>query len=233
MAAAGLWCLYRNRRLARIWLAAAFLFLWLISWPPFAAFAIGTLEWQAPRLTTAPHNAQAIVVLSGGLLPADPPQPPAIANTATYARCLHAAWLYRNGWRLPIVVTGGNTSQGFNLANAMAQIIRQQGVPSDDIWQEGAAQSTYENARFTARLLAPHRIYRILLVTEAYHMPRSRAVFRHAGFDVVPSPCFFQSSRFPGQWTDWILPTPNAILTCEDAFHEWLGLITYRLRDRL
>lgn len=233
LAAIGLWRLYRNRRDARRWLTAAFASLWLLSWPPFASLAIGTLEWQTPRLTARPENVQAIVVLSAGLLAPDPPQPPAVVNASTYVRCLHAAWLYQHGWRLPVIVTGGNTDQGLNLAEAMAELLRRNGVAPEDISKEGGSESTYENARFVARLLAPRGIHRILLVTEAYHMPRSRAVFRRAGFDVVPSPCFFQSSELGQHWTDWILPTPEAILKCEDAFHEWIGLVTYRLRGRL
>lgn len=233
LAAIGLWRLYRRRPDAKLWLTAAFVSLWLVCWPPFAALAAGTLEWQTPRSGPPPYNAQAIVVLSGGLIAADPPEPPAVANQATYVRCLHAAWLYQHGAPLPVVVTGGDTSQGLNLAEAMAALLRRNGVPAADIWKERGAESTYENARFVARLLAPRGIRRILLVTEAYHMPRSVRVFRRAGFDVVPSPCFFQSSRFGQRWSDWVLPTPNAILTCEDAIHEWIGLLVYRLRGRI
>jgi len=228
LAALGLWRLSRGKPHAGRWLFAPFALLLLLSWSPFSILLFGTLEWQTPHSAARPDREQAIVVLSAGILAPDPPQPQAIPNFHTYVRCSHAAWLYHNGWRIPVVVTGGE-----KLAGVMAGMLIKEGVAPEHLWREDGSSSTYENAILVARLLKPRGIRRILLVTEAYHMPRSRAVFRRAGFDVVAAPCHYRAGRFGRRWADWLLPSPSAIVLCEEAFHEWFGLLTYRLRGRL
>ena len=233
LAACGLWCLWRRKAGAWQWLLASFGLLVLLSSGPFATLFIGTLEWQTPRFAGPPQGEQAIVVLSAGVQAPDPPQPALVPDFKTYIRCRHAAWLYHHGWRLPVIVTGGNNSAGHNLASVMAEVLSKEGVAPEDLLQEGSSESTYENARLVARLLAPRGIRRILLVTEAYHMPRSRIVFERAGFDVVPSACLYHTRIFGHQWTEWLLPEPSYIVLCDDAFHEWAGLLTYWPSGRL
>lgn len=229
----GLWRLWRGKRGAVRWLLAAWVLLLLVSWRPFSIVLAGTLEWQTSRFNAQPNGEQAIVVLSGGVYTLDPPRPDVITDQHTYARCRNAAWLYHHGWRVPVVLTGGYTADSKNLAATMAEVMVKEGVAPEQIWTESGSTSTYENARMVARLLHPRGIHRILLVTEAYHMPRSQAAFRKAGFDVVASPCFYQNSAFKGTWLDWLFPMPKSIVLCEDVIHEWLGLILYRVRGRL
>lgn len=45
-----------------------------------------------------------------------------------------------------------------------------------------------ENARFSAAILAPLGVTRILLVTDAFHMPRARRAFAIAGLDPIAAP---------------------------------------------
>lgn len=62
------------------------------------------------------------------------------------------------------------------------------GIQSDRIIVEEESANTYENARNTARILAPAHGETWILVTSAFHMPRAVATFNRAGFDVVPFP---------------------------------------------
>ncbi len=228
-----LWRLWRRRPHALRWLIPSWILLLLLSWEPFSVLLIGTLEWQTPRFNAPPQGEQAIVVLSGGLYTPDPPRPEVIANMHTYVRCRHAAWLYQHGWRVPVVLTGGNTPGGHSLAGVMAGIMTAEGVAPEHVWQEAGSESTYEYALFAARLLQPLVIRRILLVTEAFNMPRARLNFRKAGFDVVASPAFIRLRSSQVHGSNWILPMPQSMVRCEDAIHEWIGLISYRLRGRL
>ena len=51
-----------------------------------------------------------------------------------------------------------------------------------------ASRNTYENAVFSKALVAPKPGEHWMLVTSAYHMPRSVGLFRKVGFAVEPYP---------------------------------------------
>ncbi len=214
---------------ARLMLAA-WLLLLLAGWSPFATAMMGLLEWQAGDRTASPGDVQAMVVLSGGVYHPLPREPEVVPGFGTYSRCRHAAWLYHQGWRMPVVATGGSSPLGANYAEVMADTLRKEGVPGELILLERKASSTHENAVFTARMLIPKGIRKILLVTEAYHMPRARGAFTKAGFEVYPAPCFYRTREFRGTWEDWLAPQLKSVRMVEDALHELIGLAIYKLQ---
>ena len=68
-----------------------------------------------------------------------------------------------------------------------------------------------------------------MLVTSAWHMPRSVGVFRKAGFEVVPFPVDYLSDN---EWEDYVRPylrAPRGLGIADNAFKEWVGLVAYRL----
>jgi len=83
---------------------------------------------------------------------------------------------------------------------------------------EPNAKSTFDNARYTRRLLAPKPGENWLLVTSAAHMPRAVATFRGVDFPVLPWPVHDEPSQ--------------GDTASVQATHEYLGLIGYRLMGR-
>jgi uncharacterized SAM-binding protein YcdF (DUF218 family) len=221
--AAGLLARKRGaQKLAATFFGAATVFLLLWSWMPAAALGVWTLERRYPQERLPRRDAQAIVVLASSFYAPNPPRPRTVPGWGTYLRCRHAAWLYRMGWRLPVVASGGR--QG---GRVMAEIIRDaleaEGVPREGIWLEGESDSTRANAAFSAKLLLPRGIRRIVLVTEAYHMRRAERDFLKEGFDVEPAPCSYRSAEFDWIWEQWV-PNARAITINENTLHEWLAL---------
>jgi uncharacterized SAM-binding protein YcdF (DUF218 family) len=222
---------WRSRRnLLGIALVAA-LFLW--SWPPSTALFAYSLERWYPPTPFPEGDAEAIVVLSGGLYDVDRSQPEALPLYDTFLRCQRAAWLYRNWKAVPVVASGG-VGGGHPMpviADIMRRTLVEAGVPDAMIWTEGQSTSTYENALFTARLLRDKRIRRVALVTEAYHLPRSVQCFHKQGIDVTPAGCNYRYLRFNRRWTQ-LFPSARMILFNEDSLHEWVGLAWYRLSGK-
>lgn len=215
----------------RMALVSVLLFLW--SWPPFSTLFSGTLEWWYPVRPYPQGDAQAIVVLSGGVYTHDASEPEDLPNLSTLVRCSYAAWLYQNWRPLPIVVTGGAAdAQKVSRSGVMARLLEQRGIPSSMIWREDRSESTYENAVYSAALLRARGIDRIVLVTEAEHMLRGERSFRRQKLMVVPAPCCYRTLQFAGRWPD-LLPQHRAIADNEDALHEWVGVLWYFVSGKI
>lgn len=222
-------------RAARFVSAAAAVAILLWAWPPLEALFSGTLEWWFRASPLPSATADAIVVLSASVFPADPSQPEDMPGHGTYLRCARAAWLYHHWKPLPIVVSGGplRTSGPITLAApAMARTLEEAGIPSSLIWIEDRSHTTYENALYTAALLRPRGIRRIALVTEGYHLLRSVKCFEHQGLAVVPVACSYRTLRFHAALRQF-LPTPQEMVYNEETLHEWIGLVWYAVRGRI
>ena len=97
---------------------------------------------------------------------------------------------------------------------------------------ERRSRNTLENAEFSKALVAPKAGERWLLVTSAFHMPRSVGLFRKAGFAVEPYPVDW---RVGGR--DDLLSFTNIALDglgrTDAAMREWMGLIAYRATGKI
>lgn len=128
-------------------------------------FAIGPREVEA---------RDAIVVLGASLGP-DDSLTPILAERVASAAALFAA-----GAAPRVVTTGGVTGRASRAeAAVLAEALVAAGVPHAAIVVEDRAQTTFDNARLTAALLAPGA--RVWLVTQPFHAKRAEHLFRGAG----------------------------------------------------
>lgn len=209
--------------------AGALLILTILSTRAGAMLLVRPLEQLSTPLVSARNTgAQAIVVLAGGRVQAareygghD------IPSAITLVRMRYAAKLHRETG-LPVLVTGG-TPGGADTSEAalMARSLREDfAVPVK--WIEQGSDNTAQNAQFSARMLQAAGVQRILLVTDAMHMPRSQRIFVRSGLDVVPAPTqFLGRERFAA--LD-LVPGAGGLHNASYAMHEWIGLCWYRLR---
>ncbi len=98
---------------------------------------------------------------------------------ASARRARTCAELYRAGLA-PVIVFTGYGHARVSAAEAMARLARAEGVPEAAILIEPDARSTIQNAAFGLALLPPDTT-RILLVSDAFHLPRSWMIFRVFG----------------------------------------------------
>ena len=198
----------------------------------FGAFLLmRPLEGMTSALASGTDaRAQAIVVLASGRDERaaeygykDIPDYIALARLRYAAKLQHETGL-------PILVSGGNVqSQGVprSKAEAMASALRED-FRTPVRWVEGESENTAENALFSARMLRRDGIDRILLVTDAMHMPRARMTFAKTGLEVVPAPTMFMAT---GTITAaHFLPGPEGLRRSHYALYEWAGLLWYRIR---
>ncbi len=94
---------------------------------------------------------------------------------------------------------------------------------------EDRSRNTWENARFTFELIEPDPADTWLLVTSAFHMPRSIGIFRRIGWPVVPWPVDYRTGN---DGLALQLSVSERLTELDDAAREWLGLLFYRLTGR-
>lgn len=219
----GLW--RRSWRLVAMALGGIF----LVAWPPVDWLVSRPLEAWYLREAFPGGEAEAIVVLSAGADPAEPERPNPLPDQDTYARCRHAAWLFKNWRTLPVLACGGlaGENRGQAFSTTMSRLLQTEGVPAATIWTEERSRSTHENAAFGAEILRRNGIRRIALVTGAREMLRAERSFRKQGLTVVPAPCGFRRLRFN---LAGLLPGWRAIYRNESVLHESVGLVWYWMR---
>jgi uncharacterized SAM-binding protein YcdF (DUF218 family) len=235
LAIAYLWRTRSEKRRGLLGLAASFLILVVLSTPAVRYLALGSLEWQYPPQEERPEDAEAIVVLGGGTLAPDRGRERAELDATSLYRALHAARLYHQANPCLLLVTGGKPDPdvpGPAAADLMAELLRRDGVRSSDLLVEGNSRTTYENATESRKLLEPRGVNRIVLVTEAIHLPRAVLCFRKQGFEVFPSGCHYRATEFKTSLYQF-LPAVEGISGCEAAGHEGVGLAWYWFAKRI
>jgi uncharacterized SAM-binding protein YcdF (DUF218 family) len=231
-------CLWRRRRETKrfLWLVTVpASILLLFSIPAVNHLLVGSLEWQYPPAGERPPDCGAIVVLDAGVRFPDAGRPEAEPDLDSMRRCVHAARVYHQGPRCPVVVTGGTADVGGSgqvAAEVLADFLVRLGVKPSDLILEKRSRSTYENAVECRRVLEQRGIRRVVLVTDATHLCRAVRCFRRQGVEVLPSGCWYQASEF--RWeAGSFLPHPAAAESSRAVFHEWAGLGWYWLRGRI
>ncbi len=220
---------------------AALLLLWL-----------GSNDWVSTAVTRSLESrylppedlpiGDVIVVLGGGTSTPQPPRQMVDLNSAV-DRVFYAAWLYHQGSAPRLLVSGGiiewRDHQATTPAEDMAEILGMLGVPSKAIWLESESRNTYENAVYTIDLLEEAGVERVILVTSALHMPRSVAIYKKLGWEVIPAPTDYivtdrawdelWRSNFTNQLLNF-LPRAENLSQTTNALKEYLGMLVYRLR---
>ena len=227
------WWVARSRAVlggAIMWLSA--LLLVGLSTDAGSALLVQPLEQQSlPLISARESKAGAIVILGGGRLHAAPEAGGRDqVGVQTLMRLRAGAHIQRQTG-LPVLVAGGAPDgSGESEARLMAHTLKEDFNVSVR-WIEDKSTNTAGNAVLAAPVLHQANIRRILLVTDAVHMPRARLVFERAGLEVVPMPTNFVSMRHTDAAS--FIPHAQALKNSHYALHEWLGLLWYEIRHRV
>ena len=224
-----------KRRWARKLLLVAIALLFLSHSGHFSALLRLPLETRYPPLID-PRSAghyDAIVVLTGGLIPAGGLVPFPTMSQSMFRR-LDEAWrLYRIQPR-PIIVSGGHVDP-FTPPQDENKIARDYlllwGVPGSDVIAEPDSRDTFESASNVREILKRKGWDRYLLVTSAVHMPRSMLAFRAVAPEPVAAPGDFTIDD-RGFSPLHLFPSEAAARELAASIHEYIGLVNYYWRAR-
>lgn len=193
---------------------------------PYVAFHLNKLIAPIPMRLDELKNAEAIVVLGGGVnSKADEYSVSAISNTETFSRVRYAAYLAKKAPDLPIFVSGGTIDTKNSEASLMKLALQNEFDVENDIYLEPDSKTTKENARYTARLLQQYKISKVVLVTSASHMRRASALFEQNGINIIQAPTGFYSLGYYKIPPLWFVPTSSAMATTSAVLHELIGYV--------
>ncbi|PKK88346.1 MAG: hypothetical protein CVV64_19120 [Candidatus Wallbacteria bacterium HGW-Wallbacteria-1] len=223
-----------REKLSRSLTGCVLIFMLLISLAPVRDLLIGPLETKyLPPQADAIKKGTPIVVLGGGIRSE---YPEGMADRTfvpgdALARIHHAFRLHRQCMG-KIYLSSGKVFHGpeeDTEARAMAQALKAMGVADDDLVLEESSRNTFQNAQLMAKNFPELASGQFLLVTSAYHMPRSMMLFRSMGMQPIAAPTDYKNeSSIRSIWS--LLPhTQNMTDSCK-ALREYLGIMYYSLR---
>ena len=201
----------------------------LLAFSPLPRALIRPLEDRFPQQDAAKGPVTGIVVLGGavGMARGD------VVLNASASRMTKAVELARLHPQAKLVFTGGAanlvSAVHYTEADGARRLFEGLGLDPARLVMEDKSRNTWENAAFTRRLVDPKPGERWLLVTSAWHMPRSIGVFRKAGFPVEAFPVDYWSRGEPDDFLRLYSRAPRALEIADNGLKEWVGLLAYRL----
>ena len=131
--------------------------------------------------------------------------------------------------KLPVILSGGPVFPGSGVeASISARLLKACGVEEKHLLIDSQSRNTVENARFTKQLCEKNGFKKVILVTSAYHMPRSVLLFRREGVDVIPYPADYQTNRNLMLDVFAFTPSHRNVSTVARAVKEYLGILAVK-----
>lgn len=230
-----LWSLWRGRvRAAMRWCAAVLAVLVSLTVFPLGDLLLASLEDHYPAQPDL-SAADGIIVLGGA------------EDIGPYARwggpqlndggerVVVGAVLAARFPNAKLVFTGGSAKlTGAVNSNHPSEMTRDLwlalGVDPARIVLERASRNTSENALLTLDMIKPKPQEKWILVTSAFHMPRSMETFDRAGWqNIVAWPVDFRSGDL-ARGATWRLD--DSLADVNTALKEYLGLWVYRMTGK-
>jgi len=226
--------LTRFTRLASWLIVTSLVLLAIAGLSPLGNALILPLEDRFPPWDPSRGAPDGIVVLGGAISPGVSDARDSIALDEAAERITATAELAHRYPEARIIFSGGSGAllerEGPEAPFAVRQLVAL-GVAHDRIVAEEQSRNTLENAAFSRLLANPKPNERWLLVTSAYHMPRSMAAFRAVDFPVEAYPVDWRT-RGPIDALQPFISVGDGLRRTDTAVREWVGLLAYRITGR-
>ncbi|MDQ5985523.1 MAG: hypothetical protein CSYNP_01234 [Syntrophus sp. SKADARSKE-3] len=215
----------KKRKLGFFLSGLGFMLLLLSSYDVVTDVFLRQLENQYPPClltkTDPPPNIRRIVILGGGI--SYDPKHPISSHLApdSLARVLEGVRLYKRIRGANIIVAGGAIFTNMSEADTMSRAAELMSVPQSDIITETKSANTEDQARILKAQLGSSPF---ILVTSAYHMPRSIMLFKKYGMSPIPAPTGYLSKNRLVLSPGTLFPSPDSIDHLQKAVHEYLGI---------
>ena len=220
--------------LARRLLSFVFAAVVILSLLPVGSWMLYPLETRFKHNPELPAQLDGIILLGGSIDAETSSAWQQLEVNYSAERLMSFIELARGYPDAKLIFTGGNASIDRDKpteASILSRHWQQSGLDPERIQFENQAKNTAENAYYTKQLVNPRLDSNWLLITSAFHMPRSIGVFCQHNWSLIPYPVDHQTN------SDNLFNIGFDLLghanDLNKAVHEWLGLLAYYLTGKI
>lgn len=218
-----------KKRLAATALVLGVLIHGTVSFTNLGYLIMQPLEDRFAVPAPPPPAVDAIIMLGGATLerPSSARQIAELNDAGD--RLTTTLWLAQTYPSAKIFISGGSgalTDEGETEATTAERFFLAFGIARDRLVLEGESRNTDENVANTKALLGESGNGTIVLVTSAFHMPRSVGIFEKAGLSVIPWPTDYRTPGPQGFGFDIANLVQNVNVSTA-GIKEWVGLLIY------
>ena len=197
------------------------------------AFIIGKLmNWYEPEYPTVKNYDVGIVL--GGYSGYNK-RNQKIEFGSSSDRLFQAIDLFKQGKINKILISSGSANFKDTVkkeADLTLPFLHQIGIPDTSIILENLSRNTIENAKNSLAIIEnQYPRSKILVITSAWHVPRSRLIFNRFAknkIDYYPTD-FLGKTEY--DLADYLIPSASAMQTWETLLKEWVGYVVDRMRS--
>ncbi len=197
----------------------------VLGWLPLPDALLRKMENQYPAPQGSLKPYVGMVVLGGAIGISDGEQDiRRYTLDASAQRMTAPVALLRQYPHMMLLFSGGQSNviaKEISGADVAGEFYANMGLSAERLLYERAARNTYENAVLSARVPGVDKTQPWLLVTSAWHMPRSVALFQREGWNVTPYPVDFRTGSFT-PWSNFSIA--EGAQRWEMLLHEVVGL---------
>ena len=203
----------------------------MVSIFPFSTWIFHPLENRFPIPSKLPEEVDGIIVLAGAeniSVTAARGQPSLHGGGERLTTFVWLARLYPNAILLFSGGSGSLIDQKYKSDDTARKLFDQLGLEVARVQYESGSKNTAESASKSYQLVQPKPYQNWILVTSAFHMPRSVGLFRNAGWQVIPYPVDFNTTNSSSMNFDL-----REIGRFSQGVREWVGLVVYRIKGQM
>lgn len=219
---------FNAQKKAKIVLGFAGLCMIAIAVFPIGQWLLSPMEKRFPTNPELPDKVDGVIVLAG----AEDTYKSAMWNQVELGSAAERIFTFMQLMkRYPDAVhlfTGGTgrlTRQDYKSTDVVRQLFQDLGLDVSKILFEADSRNTYESGKYSRELIKPKAGENWVLITTAFHMPRSVGVFEKQGWSVIPYPV--DHYTLPDNGFDLSLNFLGNLGDLKMAVREWVGLMAY------
>ncbi|EOD78332.1 Membrane Protein [Grimontia indica] len=206
------------------------LLIFLASFQPFTSSLLIKLERQYEPFLPPEDPVEYVMVLGHGHVVDDEIPPTSELSRVALMRLAEGVRIHFMYPTSKLILSGYDGGYEVSHARMLARVAMALGVNKNNILLLETAKDTWEEAFQAASVVGDSNL---VLVTSANHMPRAMYEFENAGLNPIPAPTNFMAQKEIHQ--PWIKYGPRAqyLEQFERYWHENLGQLWQRLRDKV
>ena len=224
----------RYRKSVRKILCVMLVCIWAVALFPAGSWLLYPLETRFQNNPKLPQKVDGIIVLGGSILPSMSHYWQQLETNQYHERLTTFIQLAKIYPEAKLLFTGGSASLKDNKPTE-AQFARQyfidSGVSGSRLIIEDKARNTAENIQYSKILVKPQPDENWVVITTAFHMPRSIGLFCKQNWHVIPYPVDHATN--PEALFKLNFNLANHVSSLYGASHEWVGLLAYFLTGKI